>query len=81
MYETDEDSDIIAETKGMNSFKSNPKVEVKNKNADEKVKCEQYDLVGKTNVERNKHINTKHGIKSIENSMDIEGVEEIEDMF
>ena len=81
MYETDEDSDIIAGTEGMNTCISNSKVEVKSKNADEKLRCEQCDFVGKTNVERNKHVNTKHAIKSDEKFMDIEGVEEIEDMF
>ena len=65
-----------------NSVESKPKIEVKNKNSDEKHKCGQCDLVGKTKVERNKHSNTKHQVKSVQTHYDkISGVEGIDDMF
>ena len=44
LYESDEDSDSIVETESINSVVSiilNPKIEVKNKNPDEKHKCGQ----------------------------------------
>ena len=73
LYESEEDSD--------NSV-SKPKIELKNYNPDEKNKCGQCDFVGKTKVERNKHINTKHTVKSVETPDDtISGVEGIDDMF
>ena len=85
LYESDEDSDSIFETESINSVVSitlNPKIEVKNKNPDEKHKYGQCDFVGKTKVERNKHINTKHPVKSVQTPDDkISGVEGIDDMF
>ena len=82
LYESDEDSDSIFETEFINSVVSKPKIEVKKKNPDEKHKCVQCDFVGKTKVKRNKHINTKHPVKSVETPDDkISGVEGIDDMF
>ena len=81
MYETDEDSERVAETEGISSFVSKPKVEIENKNPGEKLKCEHCDFVGQTNAERSKHVSTKHPIKSVETADDLEGVEGIEDMF
>ena len=80
-YETDEDSEIVAETEGISSSVSKPKVEIENKNPGEKLKCEHCDFVGQTKVERSKHVSTKHPIKSVETADDMEGVEGIDDMF
>ena len=66
LYESDEDSDSFVETELYNSIVSNPKIKVKYKNQDDKHKCWQCDFVDKTMVERNKHINTKHLVKSVE---------------
>ena len=61
---------------------SKPKIEVENYNPDEKNKCGQCDFVGKTIMERNKHINTNHTVKSVETPDDtISGIEGIDDMF
>ena len=80
-YETDEDSEIVAETEGISSSVSKPKVEIENKNPGEKFKCEHCDFVGQTNVERSKHASTKHPIKSVDTADDMEGVKGIDDMF
>ena len=82
LYETDEESERVAETKGISSFVSKPKVKkIENKNPGEKLKCEHCDFVGQTNAERSKHVSIKHPIKSVEMADDLEGVEGIEDMF
>ena len=82
LYKTDEDSETIVETEFISSFVNKHKIKVKNKNADEKVKCGQCDFVGKTEVERNKHINTKHPIQNVETPDDkSSGLEGIDDMF
>ena len=82
LYESDEDSDSTVETEFINSVVSKPKIEVKNKNPDEKHKCGQCDFVGKTKVERNKNSDTKHQVKSVQAHDDkISGVEGIDDMF
>jgi hypothetical protein len=82
LSESDEDTDSIVETEFINSVVSKPKIEVENYNPDEKNKCGQCDFVGKTIMERNKHINTNHTVKSVETPDDtICGIEGIDDMF